>query len=322
MAEIQKSRSDSVGVDPARALMERLERQRPQIRNGTRVWFIDDPKLWYESPEQVKAYLSIDSSSSYKKGMHDAEHEAIQLNMPRIIAKMLPNVSFFDLGCGNALMTIEIVMKAQREGRRIGFFPVDISSQILDVAVRNAKHAGITNVHGVLNDFEKKIDAIMDTPGSGGQRFLNLGANFVNFDSDKILSTMSGAMRDKDLVYFSAQVSTEQNVANIVKEYSSQSVKVMVEGELGHLGFRPSDLEFNDRFNLKTRRVECYCKVKKIPEGIETEKIRVDDEIVSITSFKPTLRQFKTIAKRHFDGEFLMNSSQSYIGFIGTLKRD
>ena len=321
MTAIKKLQVDARRTDPRKELVEMIDHQRPQIRDGRRVWFADDSKLWYVSSQQAKAYLSIDSSKAYKKGMHNAEHDAIQLNMPRIIARMAPELYLFDLGCGTAMMTIKITKQAEDAGKKVGLVLVDLSLPILNVAVRNAKRAGIHDIRRVQKDFQKDMNGIVGTVEGTTQKLLNLGANFVNFDSDEILSTMSSVMREGDLVYFSAQINTKQNIAGIVQQYRSKAIERMVEGELSYLGFGLADLKYDTRFNLKTNRVECYCEVKAIPESIKTEKLRVGDEIVGITSFKPTLKQLERIVSRYFDGEFLSNSTGSYIGFIGTLKR-
>lgn len=313
-----KDRSlDGAGISNARELIiGMLQKQHPELRGTARVWKLNDSKLWYLSDKQVKAYLAVDSSESYKRGMHDAEQDLIDRNMNKILAQMAPEVSFLDLGCGNALMTIGIVKRAEMDNHKVTFYPVDINTKILELAVKNARKAGIAAVEGLNGDFEQ-LDALLERVDQKKQRFLNLGANFVNFDSNRILSIIASAMRLKDVVYFSAQLG-DKNEDEIVRQYDGNpATKGMALGTLEHLGFSESDVEQHARMNKETSEIECYAVVKKLPAELNRVGIKIGDQIVVVTSFKPTLRMFKETALRYFDGDFLFNEAGTYIGFVG-----
>ncbi len=305
---------------PGSEILTLLARQSPEIRGDTRVWMLNDSKLWYASQNQADAYLKVDSSEAYKKGMHNAEHACIQTNMNTIIGMMEPRVSFLDLGCGNANMTIGIVKSAESKGRDVVFYPVDISPRILSVAVQNAKSEGV-KTRGLNGDFELLGELLNETQPER-QRVFNLGANFVNFNSDHILGLISGVMRSSDLVYFSAQISNNHNVPEIVEQYrDNPGAKGMVFGTLAHVGFSPKDLEYNARFNEKTKEVEAYAVVKDLPEKLKGTGIKPGDEIVVITSYKPSLGDFESIAKKYFDGKLISDPEMTYFAFLGKKKK-
>lgn len=310
--------SESSKIDARRLILDMLGKT-PEIRNGVAVHMLNDSKLWYQSTEQAKAYLATDDSEDYKRGMHDAEHNLLNRNMGKIIALMEDQVSIIDLGCGNARMTIDIVKRAELKGRNIAFYLVDISHDILSTAVQNAQAAGIANVRGLEGDFEK-LDELLVNVGTERQRFFNLGANFVNFDSDKILSIIRANMRDGDLVYFSAQLGNGNSDA-IVKQYSANPSAVgMTLGALAFVGVFPENVDYNARMNPATREIECFVTVKELSEDLRSVGVKVGSEIVVITSFKPTLEKFKEIANRYFEGEFLLNEEGTYVGFVGRKK--
>ena len=126
------------------SVMKMLRDVKPEIRTQTRdgviaitvVWRLDDSKLWYLDDKQIQAYLSM--GEDYKKGMHYPETNLIERNIDEFVGRLPDCSSFVDLGCGEALKTIEIVAHAQKQGRRIGFYPVDISQQMLEIATKNA----------------------------------------------------------------------------------------------------------------------------------------------------------------------------------------
>lgn len=305
-------------IDVKAQILSMLQNQDPEVRDQTRVWLINDSKLWYADDKQAEAYLAVDKSDEYRKGMHDAERSLIDQNIWAITSHMDSNLSFFDLGCGNALMTINIVKQAELRDIYAAFYPVDISATMLAVAVENAKRAGITEVVGIWGDFEK-LGQLLEGTRTDEQRFFNLGANFVNFNSDHILSLINSVMRQNDVIYFSAQIS-DGNQEAIVKEYDNQVIADWIFIIFENIGLQPDKVEYHARLNPQAREIECYVVVKELPDELKGTGIREGDEIVVITSFKPALEQFKELAYRYFDGEFLFNEDRTYVAFIGKKK--
>ena len=81
MEEINRNQIDFRDV-----ILGMLQRQTPEIRGASRVWMLDDSKLWYLSDRGAWALLSVDSSQDYRRGMHDAEQNLINRNMETILS--------------------------------------------------------------------------------------------------------------------------------------------------------------------------------------------------------------------------------------------
>ncbi|MBR9683617.1 L-histidine N(alpha)-methyltransferase, partial [Candidatus Woesearchaeota archaeon] len=152
-------------MDVKKILLEKIEEQTPVVNGSTRTWHLQDPKLLYVTEEQADGYLALEDSEDYKSGMHDAETDLIQRNLEFIVSQLKEDVRVIDMGCGEALKTLEILKEAQKRGKRIIFYPIDISDKILDIAVKNSLKAGI-ETHGLQEDFEQLPQIIRNiTPG-------------------------------------------------------------------------------------------------------------------------------------------------------------
>ena len=299
-------------------LLERIAEQEPQIRDSARVWYVNDSKLWYLTDEQAEGYLSLTQSGDYREGMHDAETNLIERNLESFISYLSHDIRALDLGCGEALKTIKILTNAREKGKDVVFYPVDISKKILDIAVDNATEAGL-ETYGLQEDFEQFDNLLLKTKPAD-QTFIYLGANFVNFDSNSILSNIKGSMNPKDVIYFSAQISDE-GVDKIIAEYNNEKVEAFLFQTIKHLGFAQEDLEYDARFYPERKEMEMYFKIKNLPAELGQSKLEIGDELIVATSYKPTLKQFSTIAKKYFSGELLFNEARNYVGFIGCPKQ-
>jgi uncharacterized SAM-dependent methyltransferase len=261
--------------------------------------------------------LALDESETYKSGMHDAEADLIRRNIESIFSALSGDVRFLDLGCGEALKTTEIAREAQNKGKHVIFYPIDVSKKILEIAVRNASQSGI-EVYGLQEDFEQ-LENILQKVKPRGQRFVYLGANFVNFNSDSILKRISDNLTGGDATYFSAQIS-DGDISRIVSEYDTRDIGDFLFQTIKHLGFSPDHVRYRARFNQNKREIEMYFTVQTLPRELRNSRLKVGDELVVATSFKPTLNEFTKIAQKYFNGKLLFNEDRTYVGFVGNKK--
>ncbi len=304
-------------MDICRTLLEKIDGQKPKIRSSVKVWYVNDSKLWYLTDEQAEGYLQASHSDEYKSGMQDAETNLIERNLDQIVDQLEMQVKVIDLGCGEALKTLKILRETRQRGKQVIFYPVDISPRILDLAIRNAEEAGI-ETYGLQEDFEQ-LDQLLSKTKQALQTFYFLGANFVNFNSDSILSTLKANMRSNDVIYFSAQTS-DGRISDIVAGYSTSEARNFAFQTIKQLGFGSDDVSYNAKFNEDTRGVETYFTINRIPEKLRKSKLSTGDEIIVTTSYKPTLKDFTLVAEKYFAGELLFNENRNYVGFLGRIK--
>ncbi|MCL5430417.1 MAG: L-histidine N(alpha)-methyltransferase, partial [Candidatus Marsarchaeota archaeon] len=251
-----------------------------------RVWYLNEAKLWYLDKEGVEAYQRFSESHDYKTNMQDTETDLYTRNMQKILELLVGDrLSFLDLGCGDAYKTIEVIKKIKIAGKEVMFYPVDISAAMLKRASANAAKSGIP-AFPLQGDFDKGLEVMLDKVNFANQRFFNLGANFVNFDKDKILSRFNGVMTGKDVIYFSAQLS-DKDPAYIVRQYIHPDTEIMTFAILKQLGFEKNDVEYGARFNSLTHQVELYYIVDRVPDKLKRLGMKDRDEVVVITSYKP-----------------------------------
>ncbi len=297
--------------------LEALKTQVPEKIDSKQIWLLDSSKLWYLSEQQGEAYIALDSSKEYSTIMHDAETECIERNLKAILSYMEGQVSFLDLGCGEALKSIKIISNAMQQGISVDFYPVDINEVVLRKASSNASKVDIP-VYPISGDFEKQLGEMLNKTG-GKQRLINLGANLVNFDPDEILSMIASTMRENDLIYFSAQ--RLGDIDAILEGYSNKQFQDFAFGTMQNATFMERDAEFGSRFNHQKSRVEVYYTVKNVPEELADTTMKTGDEILVIKSLKFTLEEFEELCKTYFDGEILFNENKEYMAFIGKKKK-
>lgn len=326
---IQPRQTIAVNAELRQLALSMLRTQNPEPR----VWYLNNSKLWYLDESGVEAYVRHTKTPLYKEKMQDAElncylgnfnkiAECIYRFEPTIQFERPPSAVFLDLGCGEALKTVEVVKRLLSPSRRVYFCPVDISELMLKKAAASAAAAGI-DAYPIQGDFavdlRKVIDSIPITPNAQCRRFFNLAANFVNFDRDSILATLREAMRSEDTVYFSAQLS-DSSIAYLCKQYIAEHAEKMCFSVLKHLGFKEQDLEYAVRFNHVSREVELYFEVKRVPEELKRIGILKGDLIVVVTSYKPKREDFEKVAQKYFKGEVISNEDGTYVGFLGWLR--
>lgn len=304
-------------MDPKEALLQGIISKGHEMRGGTKVWRLAEFKLLFLTEGQVDSYLTFDDSEDYKEGMHDAETNLIKQNVEKFLSYLGDDVRFVDLGCGEGKKSIEIIEAAKAQGKEVVFYPVDISEKFLDIAVENAKKAEI-ETYPLQKDFMKPHEIFTELK-EGGQKFIYLGANFSNFDSDLILGTISEALEEGDVMYFSLQIN-KGDTAKIVSEYDNDIMNDYCRKTMAPLGFQPENMGCHARYNDETGRIEVYFEIKSLPEGLEDSPLEVGDEVIIYTSFKPTLEKFTEIARKYFEGEVVSNEEGSYAGFLGRSK--
>ena len=299
-------------MDIKAQVINKLKTQKPKKEGKINVWNLHDPKILYITEKQTKGYTKLDKLHVYSKGMHDAETDLILQNLNKFIKFMQDDLNIIDLGCGEALKTIEIIKVAKKQGKRIFFYPVDTSKHLLRIAIRNAEKEGIKTI-GFQKDFTN-LKNIISKVRKNIQNFIYFGANLSNFDRNKILSLLRNNMGKKDVLYVSVQLRKE--IRKIIEQYKAEEHGWFLFETLKFVGFRKADLVYTARFNNKTKEIEAVYIIKKVPKELKDLNLRKNDKIIISTSFKPKLNQFKKIIRRHFKAMFLLNKEGTYTGAI------
>ncbi|MFB6181423.1 MAG: L-histidine N(alpha)-methyltransferase [Candidatus Magasanikbacteria bacterium] len=316
----QTESRDSKQIDIKEELLELLSEQIPEQRDKDKnhTFDISETKFWYIEEEQAENYLALEEQAEYSEGMHDAEMEMIKSNLDEFVGEISNSSDVIHLGCGNGEKSITIVEKAKEEGKKIDYYPVDISERLLEEAQRNSDSSDYDfDVEPLQADFEK-MEELLEDIDSDQEKFLYLGATFVNFDPDYILQKISENMSEEDTIYFSAQISsTQEIVEEIIPQYENETQKNFLFELINKLGFEEEQVTYNVEFNRDKKRIEAYFEIKQVPSELQGLDLQKGDKLLVGKSHKPTLRDFSKKAKEYFDGEVITNENEDYAGFLG-----
>ncbi|MDE1861182.1 MAG: L-histidine N(alpha)-methyltransferase [Candidatus Micrarchaeota archaeon] len=307
-------RSQSTDIHKcATGVLAVFDRQEPVAVNGRRTWYFDDPGLQYRGDAQANAYLALNHSEEYAGGMHDAETACIRGNLDTILAHMGPKVSVIDLGCGEGRKSRDIANAAQEGGRSVILYAVDINERFLEIALRNGTESGVRTVT-VLEDLTD-LEAVLRMVDGDGDRFFNVGANFSLFGPE-ILRKVHGVMSGSDAIYVSVQLNL-RDIGEIVRQYSNPTNRDFAFGALAGLGIELDDVVFSPRFNPVESSVEAVFTILNVPKPLSERGVRAGDDIVVGASFKPSLEVFASAVEKYFSGDFFVDQSTGFAGFVG-----
>lgn len=267
-------------------ILNHLENQEPI--DGT--WYLNDSKCWYYSKEQGKAYLEATEGDKKGYNFFSKEEELLEKHKKEIVESWPENTAVIDLGCGTASKTIIKLKEALNQEKSFKFYPLDVNSYLLTLAIRNSKKAGfipkahldlIENFPSIFRELRKKHDSI----------YIHFGPNHVNFEKN-FLEKIEKQMTKKDFLYLSAhQLRTEDNIEEIMAGYYNKKTEKMNFKVLELIGFEKKHLDYKVRFNKNI--VECYFKIKEVPSYLKYLGMIPGHKIVVVTSRKPTLKEFK-----------------------------
>ncbi|MEK6854171.1 MAG: L-histidine N(alpha)-methyltransferase, partial [Nanoarchaeota archaeon] len=127
-------------------LLKELARQLP----ADGLWRLDEPKLWWLTEKQRKAYRAIQNQSSYSS-LVENEEKSLAASIDEILEGMHPSYSVADLGCGNGKKAGLVLAAAKQHGQSPVYMPVDINPVYVATASKAA--SGYAPVMPITADF-------------------------------------------------------------------------------------------------------------------------------------------------------------------------
>lgn len=330
-------REKNVEEKARKVTLEALITHSFKIEDGKRVWRgLTESALWYRTDEQIQGYLNMGKTSgtqTYEDTMHKAEEELERRNEPKMFSYMGPRVALVDLGSGAGEKSSQLAADAKedqrykaRDGssRHVVYVPVDENAESLAVAAHNGWRKGVVtreqnmDFYRDTHELFQKIDKIDPTL----RKMIWVGPNVVNFvDSvnlgEPFLTKIRGEMKGDDFVWFSA-LRGDKNFERVKGAYDTEEMKAWCFLPLKNIGFERDDVSAEISWNKRIHAMEAVFEVKRVPESLKKTELEVGDKIVTLISWKPSLKEFREVAERYFKGEVLKHKNQ--MAFIGTLK--
>lgn len=324
MAKVQKSKETKPVINDL--IFKELIKRGYSLEGNTRVWNIADSKLWYLTPEQAQGYLDLEKDEKYQKSVIQTEMDLINNNMETITKLIGSNsINVIDLGCGDGKKAViflsklkERLKQSKNQNMRIRYCPVDISSYMVEKALKKIKEVDVEEVikfQWNISDFEniENIASILRYADYKKNLFLLLGNTLGNFEINELLYEVRSAMAEGDILIIGNGLDS-QNEAELVKSYQNKEIDSWLSKILVQLGLRREDLEYGARF--KNSRIEEYFIVNKdIEISFLGKKVSFHrgDQIIAAVSYKYTSDDFKAFLKMYFsESEIFTSKGKTY----------
>jgi uncharacterized SAM-dependent methyltransferase len=276
------------------------------LEGNTRVWNIADSKLWYLTPEQAQAFLDLESSKDYQKDVIQKETDLINNNIDEMISFFgNDNLNIIDIGCGDGKKAM--IFTEHLKGKiKIRYCPVDISSYMVEKAIKKVKEADVGEVvefQWNISDFEnlENVSFLLRRGDFKKNLFLLLGNTLGNFEINELLYEIRSAMKGGDFILIGNGLDN-RNQEEILKAYDNTNVNEFLIYLPLQIGLLREDVKLGVRF--ENSRVELYYTIinnKTIKFQNKEIKFNKGDQILVSVSYKYNKEDFISFLNLYFD---------------------
>lgn len=276
------------------------------LEGNTRIWNIADSKLWYLRPEQAQAFLDLEDSKEYKSDVIQKEMDLINNNIQELLGKIGDdNINIIDLGCGDGKKAILFIDHLKGKVK-LRYCPVDISSYMVEKAIKKIKEANIGEViefQWNISDFEnvENISILLRQGDFTKNISLLLGNTLGNFEINELMYEIRNSMKGGDFLLIGNGLDN-RNSEEILKSYNTDEVNEFLIHIPLQLGLSKEDVELGARF--ANSRVEIYYTLKN-NKIIKFQKKEVNfekgDQILVSVSYKYSREDFASFMNLYFD---------------------
>ena len=276
------------------------------LEGNTRIWNIADSKLWYLKPEQAQAYLDLEGSEEYQKEVIQKEVDSINNNIEEFIAKFgNDNLNIIDIGCGDGKKAM-LFVKHLKGNLKLRYCPVDISSYMVEKAIKNVRKADageVVEFQWNISDFEniENISILLRQGDFKKNLTLLLGNTLGNFEINELLYEIRSSMKGGDFLLIGNGLDN-RHPEEILKSYNTQEVNDFLIHLPLQLGLSEDNVEFGTRF--ANSRVEVYYTIKNEKKIKFHEKeviFHKGDQILVSVSYKYDKKDFISFLNLYFD---------------------
>ncbi len=202
-------------------------------------------------------------------------------------------INLVDIGCGNGYPVYPFIKELQSRGIKVTYVPMDISQEMLDLAVGNVSKDFEIETKAIQMDFElgQFSDVMYEIKQNGSVNLMVfLGSTLGNHsDLSRVLSNFRDSMTSKDYLIIGVELTNLAKVNKIIPHYESGDVKKFVTHTLNYLKVKNYNVEAT--WNEKHSQIEVRAKITKpVAVEISNEKfiLQEDESILLARSIKFT----------------------------------
>ncbi len=212
-------------------------------------------------------------------GINSAEGKLLEKRIDDFISTLSSEkgVNIIDIGCGNGYPVFPILKKLLDNNIKFKYVPLDISQEMLDLAIKNvADEFPETESEGLQIDFElgQFSDITYDLKKDGSVNLmLFLGSTLGNHsDLNRVLSNFRDSMSSKDYMIVGVELTNLVKVQNITSHYEGEVVEDFVFNTLNYIGVPKESRDMEITWNNADNQVEIRAVLK------EDVSIKIADE--------------------------------------------
>jgi L-histidine Nalpha-methyltransferase len=249
-------------------------------------------KFHYDSVKQTQKWLAL--RHAYSPSRTDADCAAIYDRSFEAVAKQVreKRVHVIGLGCGGGQKDTRLLKLLQERGKEVFYTPSDVSTAMVLVARKAALEVvPEESCHPLVCDLASAEDLpeVLDKFAvAKAARIITFFGMIPNFEQEVILPKLSGLLRSKDLLLFSANLAPGGDygvgVQKILPLYDNALTRDWLMTFLLDIGVEPRDGEISiriedDRGNAGLKRVAAYFQFRQEREiSIDDQRFRFGPE--------------------------------------------
>jgi uncharacterized SAM-dependent methyltransferase len=210
---------------------------------------------------------------------------AIEFNLLRKKIKLfldpysnIKKINVIDLGCGNGIASYPVLEELQRRKIKFKYIPIDISKELLNMAVKNVKAKfGNVECKAFQLDFESGnfSDVIYELKeGDSVNLLLFLGSTLGNFsDRNRILTNFRDSMSSDDYLIIGVELTNLYKIHKILPYYRGKLTEDFLYFIPEKIGIKRKDTIFDVGWNESKKQIEARMILRKdIEVKIGSEK--------------------------------------------------
>jgi uncharacterized SAM-dependent methyltransferase len=254
----------------------------------------------------VKRWISLDRSEKFPVAAQLTE--LLRDNRQSIVSHMTPGMNIVSIGVGSGEKERILLEELARRDRPT-YYPVDVSSQMVDTAMETVHDLPVEKV-GLVGFFEDM--PVLKRCWHSPVMLCMLGNSFCNYEPDEILASMQDNLHDKDLFLFDCHLfppSEDEEAARMSIEgiYRSEKNARFNMGPLLERGMAPGAFEFqldllptetSFGYIYKTHKKLCVCKDGVIQCGPGAINLKAGDTIQLGFTYKYKRKQIEDLLKQ------------------------
>ena len=171
------------------------------------------------------------------------------------------NINIIDIGCGNGVPILPILDKLKEEGISFTYVPMDISQEMLALAIDTVKKSFPDTLSKPFQmDFElgQFSDLMYELKKDGSiNLMLFLGSTLGNHsDLSRVLTNFRDSMTSKDYLIIGVELTNLAKVRGLLSHYDNKVARLFATYTLNQLGVTDEEYDYDVSWNDKVNQVE------------------------------------------------------------------